>query len=84
MMFVASDILVLLSYVSMVPSLVRALCTLVDLRGERGVVCDDAAFSDIIDELKWSYDCVCVAMIVYVCALALLMQKYEIIETNLQ
>ena len=75
MIFVASDILVLLSYVFTVPSLVRVLCALVDLRGERGVTCDDAAFSDIIDESNWSYACVCVAMMTMFVSLFALLYK---------
>lgn len=62
MIFVASDILALLLYEFAVPLLVRVLCALVDLRGDRGVVVEAAAFSDIIVEANWSCDCVCVAM----------------------
>ena len=57
-----SDILALLLYVFTVPLLVRVLCALVDLRGDNGAVCEDAVFSDSNVGAKWSYDCVCVAM----------------------
>lgn len=62
-MLVCSDILALLFTVLAVPLLVLVLGARVDFRGDRGVVFEIAAFSDISDDWNWSLcDCVCVAM----------------------